>query len=414
MNTNVSRGRIVTKKKSVPFEHGYINLSLAWNAQLMARQLIHARSEPERTSCTNKAGSKMLGMTTRFFIFFTLIYGTFFVPFSLQQHNLLFEMDQSGALVLPLHPRKKARIRRNDSSPTSSPAYPKPNQLMHSLPPDILENILRFLSSLQNARNWDNHIPFNDTLLLYRLCGGLLETFHMLCISKTVGYTHELQLYKWKGPKQGVLWTDSMDKALDFILTGGGESLRTLIIGDEMYDELISGKTIVDVFHRACPNVRSLSVVENFGVWSSAFAVQLEKLEIASYDPAGAIPKCCPSLLELSIPDYGNGFPNTDLIDVDWESVGSKLESLTISGGLLCDEGLARIRENCNKIKRISIHSVPRANGSIVEFIASYGDQLDFVYIKGMFANDLTRIVGTCTMRDLPSRFLKIIYYSLL
>lgn len=57
---------------------------------------------------------------------------------------------------------------------------------------------------------------------------------------------------------------------------------------------------MVEDFLDACPNVRSLSVVENNGVWSNAFAEHLEKLEAVSNSMKGTIPNFCPSLLALN------------------------------------------------------------------------------------------------------------------
>lgn len=75
-------------------------------------------------------------------------------------------------------------------------------------------------------------------------------------------------------------------------MKAGGDFLHTIIIGDEIYEEVKNGRVMVLKFLRACVNVRSLSVVGKDGRWASAFATQLRKLEISSPKPTGAIPRC--------------------------------------------------------------------------------------------------------------------------
>lgn len=60
------------------------------------------------------------------------------------------------------------------------------------------------------------------------------------------------------------------------------KSLSTIIIGHEVYKKYTNGADMVGDLLAACPNVRSLSVVEDHGLWASAFATQLEKLEVIS------------------------------------------------------------------------------------------------------------------------------------
>lgn len=84
---------------------------------------------------------------------------------------------------------------------------------------------------------------------------------------------HRKHLCKVSG--ESILWTTNIDEALEFVLKARS-FLCTIIIGDGMYDEVIRGRNMVEHFRSACPHVRSLIVVEKFGVWASAFAAQLE------------------------------------------------------------------------------------------------------------------------------------------
>lgn len=163
-----------------------------------------------------------------------------------------------------------------------------------------------------------------------------------------------------------------------------------------MYDELMSGILMADVFLRACPNVRSLSVSEKLGVWASAFAMQLDKLEVASYNPCGAVPKYCPALLELNLSDCDNGFPCGDIGNINWKFICYKLERLIISGIVLADNGLDKMREHCHDPIHIEIDPVPLGNGNIAGFIESYGEQLDFVYFMYMMEHEMSFVADTC------------------
>lgn len=114
--------------------------------------------------------------------------------------------------------------------------------------------------------------------------------------------------------------------ARDFVVSGGGESLHTIIMGHEMYDELKNGTRIADDFLHSCSNVRSLSVVEKFGFWTSAFASQVEKLEVVDENSKLAIPKYCPSLINLNFHYTGCDGP-WNHNSINWDNVGMKLES---------------------------------------------------------------------------------------
>lgn len=119
--------------------------------------------------------------------------------------------------------------------------------------------------------------------------------FHSLWISGTVHNIVEHRAYKWEFPDEAMLWTSGMEVAHDFVVRAGGEALRTIIIGGHMYDEARYGREMVGDLLKACPNVRSLSAIDPFGIWSSALASQLEKLEVVTENPKGAIPNHCSS-----------------------------------------------------------------------------------------------------------------------
>lgn len=78
-----------------------------------------------------------------------------------------------------------------------------------------------------------------------------------------------------------MLWTDSVDIVDEFVVRAGGEFLHTIIVGDEIYDEVRKGRDIVRNFLTACPLVHSVSVFEKSKQRPPVFRMQLEKLEVA-------------------------------------------------------------------------------------------------------------------------------------
>lgn len=263
------------------------------------------------------------------------------------------------------------------------------------MPQETLDNVLRFFSDLPHAVHWSKHIPLSYITPLYRVRGGLgvfINTrFRTLCISCTMDCPHERIFYKWKVPNESILCTYYAEDALDFVLGGGGQSLHTLIIANSKYD------VIIEEFHRACPNVRSLSVVENIGKWSSMFAPQLEKLEVARWRPFGFIPKHCSSLLELIFHYKGTfGLPYLDISAFDWGNMSGKLESLVLTMIIISEDGLKNIQKQCKNLKYIDIRSSSEFALHIAEFIASYGKQLDLVCIYDMPEIALKHVFDKC------------------
>jgi len=163
-----------------------------------------------------------------------------------------------------------------------------------------------------------------------------------------------------------------------------------------MYDGNKNGNDMVGDFQRSCPNVRSLSVKETRSLWASTFARQLEKLEVESNGIQDLFPSICPDLLELNI-DTGNPFFDSN--SIDWNNVGSKLESLRIEQMVNSQDVLKNIRKHCESLKHIDIHMTCYFSEPplfIAEFIASYGDQLEHVHVHNMTEDQLNLIAGRC------------------
>jgi len=296
-------------------------------------------------------------------------------------------------MELELRPRKKSTTAEGGRSGDSSSDPIESALFFDAVPQELLDNVLRFLSLVPHAVNWDIRVRLIDVMELYRVNGGLgtfLSTrFHTLSVSKSTDGYHEHQSDKF-----------------DDICERSGNFLRTIVIGEGMYDEEKNGRDIVLDFRAACPNVRSLNVVEQLGRWASAFGTQLEKLDITSDMVTVAIPNYCPSLRKLnflgmsfreSISSEGP-FDDYDSIlnGIDWEFIGSKLESLTLSRVSITDGELKRMRKHCGNLNHIKIRSNDTESKAIADFIVSYGDQLELVYVDFMPENELNLIAEGC------------------
>lgn len=57
-------------------------------------------------------------------------------------------------------------------------------------------------------------------------------------------------------------------------------NICALLLLDAMHDEIQHGKDIVDKFLEACPNVCSLRITEEDGVWASEMQMRSNKLQL--------------------------------------------------------------------------------------------------------------------------------------
>lgn len=153
-------------------------------------------------------------------------------------------------------------------------------------------------------------------------------------------------------------WTIDIRVAHDFILAGGGESIRTFMVGYKMFDKRMHGAQMVDDFLDYCHKVTSLSVNEDLGwIWAERFGGRFELLEIATTHSAlDAIGKYCASLRELTVHSY--------LLwnDLEYDGDGSlcagsarTLESFKFVGSGLHAPHIVGIQATCRAMKRVAI-----------------------------------------------------------
>lgn len=140
------------------------------------------------------------------------------------------------------------------------------------MPKEVLAHVAKFLSRCTNARNSETYIPLRSVAQLFGVRGGLangLKTrFNTLCISRAGDCSDEDMLYGWKLRQEGMAWTNNIRVALEFILGGGGHSIKTLIVGDRIFDKKRDAAKMVDDFHKYCPNVTSSKTMK-FGLGNS-------------------------------------------------------------------------------------------------------------------------------------------------
>jgi len=254
--------------------------------------------------------------------------------------------------------------------------------------------------------------------------GTLMKTrFTTLCISSEFKNFRETI---WKKRTGEMLYTNEMDVARRFVLGGGGQNLRTIIVGAGMYagdseskSELESESdggpdctgdceadrenepNIVDDFLKSCPNVISLSVYDEKGEWASKFGDQLESLEIET-DKSSGIIDSCRNLRELNL--YA---PHAE----DLQDIGDKLECLKFHSSDDDDHSdsatlfrstwdMEAIAKYCRNLRSFTFNDAADYentwNDAISSLLASYGDQLEYCEVKNMYDDDLTTITSAC------------------
>lgn len=269
--------------------------------------------------------------------------------------------------------------------------------LLDAIPRELLDNVLRFFSRLPESEDWVSHLPLEFTLELYGVTGKLVTfmkpRFNTLCISHSFKSDTENEICSWKKRKGSMLWTNDLNVARRFVLAGGGQSLRTIIVGLSVYHE-DSGTEIADDFHKNCPNVRSLGIEDGRGVWISRFGHQLKELEITTVSP-NVIAKTCNNLRELHLP--------VDIPSIGskmWQHIGTSLECLTMTRseipGQEQEVDFKMVSRYCRNLRRICTYGMENWNKEISYFLASFGNQLQYCHVESMNERELTTIRSAC------------------
>jgi len=270
-----------------------------------------------------------------------------------------------------------------------------PALFFDSLPDETLDNVLRYFSRIPYAKNWQSHINVGHLVEAIGN-GGVFGTksisrFHTLLVSCTKNYNRDEARPAWKELAGPYLWTKDIKVAHAFALAGGGESLRTLVIGGGMYSRRRDGEDLIDDFVKHCPNVTSLSIEEGMdSVWVSKFTSQLKILEVR-----GAVRRNInehyPALRMLRIRSY---FGTQDLL----RRIGASLESLAIHYFVVeRDDDVDKIKLYCPNLKSVSLGWLSSGhNPAVSRLLASYGCNLEYSHLHCIGEDGIRDVVTAC------------------
>jgi len=162
----------------------------------------------------------------------------------------------------------------------------RPTFFLDSFPSEVLDNVVRFLSLMPNAKFWEPYVDLFQLEELFAVRGELgsfiKSRFDTLCVSSTVDLRWEYKILGWKDRYGPNLWTNNIHAARKYVLAGGGEYLTTLVIRIG-HDEIEKGgDQLINDFRTHCPNLKSLSIMDKDSSWVNAFGKQLEKVEFST------------------------------------------------------------------------------------------------------------------------------------
>lgn len=254
---------------------------------------------------------------------------------------------------------------------------------------------MRCFSRLPKARNWETHLDLEEIMGLSGVSGelgSLFRTrFRMLCVSKTKYCYDENLYYGWKLRTEPHLWRNDIEVARKYVLTGGRESLRTLVVGIDMYRWYGRSSEVINDFQRSCPNLTSLSVGEARNLWVDIFKRQLLTLEVAT-ERRALHPHQTSMLRELTLYSGEYYFKLESC-----RPVIENLETLVITGGFSPEKELRDIRRYCPNLKRISTAGRSEVQSiQVMYFLASYGDQLQYASLRDLKEWLIRKVVSAC------------------
>lgn len=133
-----------------------------------------------------------------------------------------------------------------------------------------------------------------------------------------------------------------MDAGREFVLAGGGESLRTLVVGAEIYEDEPDGEDLDFDFFKHCPNVTSLMIDNRCCLWKNAELGLLAKLEAKARIPLG-FPVYSTILRELTCNSFSRNSRYADI----WRRLGCRLEKMTVYDEFPASNEVDKIKEHC-------------------------------------------------------------------
>lgn len=216
---------------------------------------------------------------------------------------------------------------RSTASGTVAEENEAPAFFCDLLPKEVLDNVLRYLSHIPNAKYWKTQIEVRDVLEILAVRGEfgvfIKSRFTALYICKTKNCKRENDYNGWKERTGPYLRTKDFKTAREFVFGGGGQSLKTLFIGFQIFEDESGGEDLVDDLLNQGPNLTSLSIERDTSSGMKGIENQIERLEIASNIPLD-FPLYCTTLLELNLSSHSYHISSTNL----WQRIGCILETL--------------------------------------------------------------------------------------
>jgi len=74
----------------------------------------------------------------------------------------ILEMEKLWASKRELRPRKRARLLQGQANSSASTSHPELSLLFDTVPKELFDNVLKFISRLPMAATWEKHICLHD------------------------------------------------------------------------------------------------------------------------------------------------------------------------------------------------------------------------------------------------------------
>jgi len=245
-----------------------------------------------------------------------------------------------------------------------------------TLPPELIRNIVRFLSKLPRTEKWATYLYYIDVSGLYSVTGELGKFMLSLCTALRVErkpFTFTLSLKSEPTEAVGCTLEDLFDLSFPQSFT---DSIRIL-------------------------DIRYKLTAEEFKLLSEKFP-NIEELELSKDDRKES------SISDDNSTSIGNIWPNLHhlyLYDLEmyrwdektWENLGKNLRTLSVKNAEITTDIIAFVRKSCQELKRLELSGNDEdTREEITKCIVSSGIQLDHVRLFMLADEQLLRVKTAC------------------
>ncbi len=265
------------------------------------------------------------------------------------------------------------------------------------LPYNVLENVIRLMSSSPRSSAWAEQLEDSDICTLFSLGGEMelaaRECFRSLSFDAQPKGSHRgYQRQKFHLYRLNILSTNMSNATL---MNLASPSYTALVIRDPP-SNLFGQPVDLGEFLRKCPNVKGLDICsDNTRTWVEKLGPRLERLQMHVSSPSicRSISSYCTQLRELYIREaHMCAVGRSDL----WEKIGATLEKLYVTFVCSASEEIRKIQQYCRKIRWLDISVEERVNPTLADCIVSYGEQLEHAFLSNMDQSQLEAIVTAC------------------